>query len=386
VVPDVDAAQLQRCAASKQAAALFGAAGLPVLDGSRSECGWRRDPGSPVPGLTPLARMPVLIRADWVQNSNDSFYLTNPAHTFSGISPMVGTAAVNRPRTRIGIIEIREMVAAGRVDKTKVQQALFRNRNYVGGLVMDDLLAACPSAPTTDARDGCAALAGWDRTSNADAKGAHVFREFWRRAATIPGVWRVPFDPADPINTPSGLKMSDDAVRGKVWEAMGVSVKAVRDAGFPLDAPLGTVQAKPTPAGPIAIHGGDEFEGVLNKVETKATGGITKQGLDVDYGTSYLQTVTFDERGPVAYAVLTDVRTEHESRFTACDRSDAGVLAEAVAGAAVPPRGCRGGAHRRGRAAPASLIQGHVAGSCPAAARSVAANYFCSVAPSTSTL
>jgi len=305
VVPDVDAAQLQRCAPSKQAAALFGAAGLPVLDGSRSECGWRRDPGSPVPGLTPLARMPVLIRADWVQNSNDSFYLTNPAHTFSGISPMVGTAAVNRPRTRIGIIEIREMVAAGRVDKTKVQQALFRNRNYVGGLVMDDLLAACPSAPTTDARDGCAALAGWDRTSNADAKGAHVFREFWRRAATIPGVWRVPFDPADPINTPSGLKMSDDAVRGKVWEAMGVSVKAVRDAGFPLEAPLGTVQAKRTPAGPIAIHGGDEFEGVLNKVETKATGGITKQGLDVDYGTSYLQLVTFDERGPLAQAVLT---------------------------------------------------------------------------------
>jgi acyl-homoserine-lactone acylase len=305
VVPDVDAAQLARCAPSKQAAALFGAAGLPVLDGSRSECDWRRDPASPVPGLTPIARMPVLIRGDWVQNSNDSFYLTNPAYRFDGISPMVGTPAVSRPRTRIGIIEIREMVAAGKVDMPKVQQALYSNRNYVGSLVMGDLLAACPGAPTAEARDGCAALAGWDRTSNADAKGAHVFREFWRRAATIPGVWRVPLDPADPINTPSGLKTSDDAVRARLWEAMGASVKAVRDAGFPLDAPLGTVQAKRTSAGPIAIHGGDEFEGVLNKVETRATGGITKQGLDVDYGTSYLQTVTFDERGPIAHAVLT---------------------------------------------------------------------------------
>ncbi|MBK8105278.1 MAG: penicillin acylase family protein [Betaproteobacteria bacterium] len=64
VVPDVDAAQLERCAPSKPAAALRVAAGLVVLDGS-SDCGWRRDPASPVPGLTPIQRMPVAIRGDW---------------------------------------------------------------------------------------------------------------------------------------------------------------------------------------------------------------------------------------------------------------------------------------------------------------------------------
>jgi hypothetical protein len=53
VVPDVDAAQLTRCAPSPQAAALRGPAGLVVLDGSRSDCGWKRDPASAVPGLTP---------------------------------------------------------------------------------------------------------------------------------------------------------------------------------------------------------------------------------------------------------------------------------------------------------------------------------------------
>ncbi len=100
VVPDVDAAQLQRCAPSKPAAALLSAAGLVVLDGSRSECDWLRDPSSPVPGLIPFERMPTTVRSDWVHNSNDGFLYTNPQQKWSGISPMVGDTSVTRPRTR----------------------------------------------------------------------------------------------------------------------------------------------------------------------------------------------------------------------------------------------------------------------------------------------
>jgi acyl-homoserine-lactone acylase len=59
---------------------------------------------------------------------------------------------------------------------------------------------------------------------------------------------------------------------------------------------------KPTPRGPVAVHGGDEFEGVLNKIETLPLGA---KGLEPVYGTSYVQTVTFDDRGPVAQAFLT---------------------------------------------------------------------------------
>ncbi|MBC7731928.1 MAG: penicillin acylase family protein, partial [Bacteriovorax sp.] len=106
VVPDVDAAQLQRCAPSKPAAALLNATGLVVLDGSKSDCGWRRDTTSAVPGLTPIERMPIAVRTDWVQNSNDSFFHSNPAQRFGDISPMVGDARVERPRTRAGLTEI----------------------------------------------------------------------------------------------------------------------------------------------------------------------------------------------------------------------------------------------------------------------------------------
>ena len=306
VVPDVDAAKIAACKPSPRAAGLFTSpAGLLVLDGSRSECDWRRDASSPVPGLTPIERMPVAVRNDWVHNSNDSFFYTHPQQRFEGISPLVGDAAMRRQRTRAGLVEIPELLARGKVTPEAVQRQLFANRNHVAEAVLPDLLAACPTAPTAEAKDGCAALARFGKVNDIDARGAHLFREFWRSGSTIAGVWRQPFDPARPAATPAGLKMDDAAVAGKVWEALGAAVKKVREAGFALDAPLGEVQRAATSATPIGLHGGDEIEGVLNNLGDRRSPGIGKGGIVIDYGTSYVQTVTFDERGPVAHALLT---------------------------------------------------------------------------------
>ena len=305
VVPDVDAAQLQRCAPSKPAAALLPAAGLVVLDGSKTDCDWRKDPASPVPGLIPMERMPTTVRTDWIHNSNDGFYYTNPLQKWSGISPMVGTEALTRPRTRAGLTEIPEMLARGKVTPDAAQAQLFSNRNMMASVVVPDLLAACADAPTAEARDGCAALRGWDRANNVDSRGAHLFREFWRNVRTVPGLHRVAFDLAQPAATPAGLKMADAAVAGKVWETLAAAVKAVRAAGFALDAPLGTVQRPLITDEPIALHGGEEVEGVLNNLGNQFAQGITAKGLTIDYGTSYVQSVTFDAMGPVARGLLT---------------------------------------------------------------------------------
>jgi acyl-homoserine-lactone acylase len=260
-----------------------------------------------VPGLTPIERMPVAVRADWVHNSNDSFVYTHPAQRFEGISPLVGEARVERPRTRAGLSEIPDLLSRGKVDAARVQAQLFENRNFMARVVLPDLLAACASAPpaAAEARDACGALRGWDRSNNLEARGAHLFREFWRQARAIPGVHRTAYDPAQPAAGPSGLKMDDPAVAGKVWDALAQAVDAVRKAGFALDAPLGTVQRPLFSEEPIALHGGDEIEGVLNNLGNQFAPGITAKGLRIDYGSSYIQTVTFDERGPVAQAILT---------------------------------------------------------------------------------
>ena len=91
----------------------------------------------------------------------------------------------------------------------------------------------------------------------------------------MPGVYRVPFDKAQPVATPAGLKMDDAAIAGKVWDALAGAVKKVREAGFALDAPLGSVQRPLITEEPIALHGGDEFEGVLNNLGNQYAPGIT---------------------------------------------------------------------------------------------------------------
>jgi acyl-homoserine-lactone acylase len=252
--------------------------------------------------------MPVAIRGDWVHNSNDSFFHTHPAQRFDGVPPLVGDDVLRRPRTRSGLIEVPELVARGPVTPAAAQAQLFANRNLMARVVLPDLLAACagtPGAPTAEARDGCAALRGWDRSNDTGARGAHLFREFWRQASAIPGVYRLPYDRAQPVATPAGLKMDDAAVAARVWEALAKAVQAVRGAGFALDAPLGSVQRPLITDEPIALHGGEDFEGVLNNLGNQFAPGIGARGLRIDYGTSYVQTVTFDERGPVAQAILT---------------------------------------------------------------------------------
>ncbi len=306
VVPDVDAAQLARCAPSPQAAALRGPAGLIVLDGSKADCGWKRDPASAVPGLTPAERMPVAIRSDWVQNSNDSFFYTHPQQTWSGISPLVGDDILRRPRTRSGLIELPELVGRGPVTAAAVQAQLFSNRNLMARAVLPDLLAACVGeVPTPEAKDGCAALRGWDRQNNLDSRGAHLFRLFWRAANAVPGVYRMPFDKAQPVATPAGLKMGDPAIAAKVWDALTQAVKATQTAGIKLDAPLGAVQRPLITDEAIPLHGGEEIEGVLNNLGNQFSPGLSNRGLLIDYGTSYVQTVSFDARGPVAQGLLT---------------------------------------------------------------------------------
>lgn len=317
VVPDVSAEQLRACAPSPAAAALFKASGLPVLDGSRSACAWRQDPSAAAPGRIPPARMPVLVTDAWVQNSNDGFWLANPdVAPMADVSPLVGPVGTpQRLRTRSGILEIRARLTGtdglpgNRMGAAEVRSVIFRDRNLAGALVVDDLVGACgvpaDAGLSADQTTGCRVLADWNRTSDADARGAPLFREFWRQAKDVPKVWRVPFDPRRPVTTPSGLDMATPATRQAVFKALGDAVAALRAAGYAPDAMLGEAQWREVRGRRVALHGGDEFEGVLNKLESQGQPRIAPGGYRINYGSSYLQVVTFDARGPVAQGLLT---------------------------------------------------------------------------------
>jgi acyl-homoserine-lactone acylase len=94
-------------------------------------------------------------------------------------------------------------------------------------------------------------------------------------------------------------------VSAAVLKALGDAVGIVKAAGYPADVVLGQAQFREVRGQRVAIHGGDEFEGVLNKVETQGQSTLTAGGYRVNYGSSYIQAVTFDARGPVAFGLLT---------------------------------------------------------------------------------
>jgi acyl-homoserine-lactone acylase len=279
--------------------------GIFVLDGSRASCAWDVDKGAPQAGIFAGASLPVLQRSDYVQNSNDSAWLANPAAPLLGFPAIVSADSYQQSgRTRLGISQLRARLAGTdglggtRMSLAQLQQMVLNNRVYIAEQVMDDVLRVCSGAAITQA---CARLTAWDRSANLDANmGYAYFGGMWDRLQDQP-VWAVPFDPADPVNTPRGLKVSDTQVADAVRSALAASVADAAQKGWSPDARWGDIQVAVRGDKRIPIHGGEDAYGVYNAVTSVD---IDRGQRNVIEGTSYLQAVTFDDNGPVAQAML----------------------------------------------------------------------------------
>ena len=300
VVPHMNADKFVNGCLLLQAALLF--------DGSRSSCAWGQDAGAP-PGIYAPANAPWMLRTDYVGNSNDSYWLTNPKALLSGpaplgFSPLYGRTGVEQTlRTRIGFRQLEDLLAQrSKLTLADMQALAFSNRVYAAELVLPELLTACAALSNELSRQACNVLQAWDRRANVDSRGAVLFREFWAMASAIPNKWANPFNPADPVNTPNGVAPA----------AMPAMLAAVRDAavklqslGIPLDARLGDYQVEPRNGVRIALHGGNgNQEGTYSSLTMRT--GLTANGyVGAHWGQSYIQTVGFDDQGPVAQAMLT---------------------------------------------------------------------------------
>lgn len=306
VVPHVSDERAQRCN-TPLGAALFEAARLPVLDGSRSDCDWGSDPSAIEPGIFgPDESLPSLFREDYVENSNDSHWLSNPEQPLTGFARIIGSEDTERAlRTRIGLIMIQEQLAeGGRFTLRRLQDLQFRNRNYSGELFRDALVGLCEESPVlvssgggvVDVREACPVLARWDVRADIDSRGALLFREFARRAVEVAGgPYSEPYSSADPVNTPRGLRTEDPRIR----QALADAVNALRSRDIPLDARLGDYQYREA-NGRIPLHGAPDGVGVFNVVldtEQFYDREPTAPETPVDLGSSYIQAVQFRDGG-----------------------------------------------------------------------------------------
>jgi acyl-homoserine-lactone acylase len=316
--PDVTDALAAQCD-TPLGAVLFEQAGLPVLDGSRSSCAWGTDPDSAAPGIFGSSELPVLARSDFVENSNDSFWLTNPAQPLTGFSRILGSIGTDRGlRTRSALAMVTSRISGtdglGPAGFTLrgVQNLMFSDIEYGATLVKPQLVAMCRSLPgglaPTDSGaaiavgDACNVLAAWNGREDPDSRGAVLFRDFWERALSLPEQpWAVAFDPADPVNTPNGLNVADSRVR----TAFGDALADLTAAHLPYNVALGARQYVVRDGRQIPIPGGPgDPDGEFNAIYQNV---LASPGVDPVIGSSYIQAVTWDRGSacPDAATLLT---------------------------------------------------------------------------------
>lgn len=264
-----------RRASSDAYAGLFDE-GVTLLDGRLSQEDWvETECGS----LVPYQQKPKLVRSDWVQNSNSSYWSTNPDEFLTGFSPLFGAekAPIN-PRTRLGIKMLQNPTAPGLDSSTKppagqdgkfsakdLIDTIWNNRAWYAEQFLPELRARCTmigtvpvSAPQSllpeepavtspvsiDVSAGCTALVGWNGTYDLTSTGAHLFRTFidiYNRS--FDEDLTTEFNPTDPVNTPAdpttdNVGNADDPM----LQSLAAAMLILDDAGIAYDVPLGEVQ------------------------------------------------------------------------------------------------------------------------------------------------
>ena len=312
VVPHVTDAQAARCVDTPLGKALFPL--IFVLDGSASACQWGSDRDAIQPGIFGPNVGPRLTRADYVTNSNDSAWLTNPAQPVTGYPQIFGDIGTERSlRTRLGLNMVSQRLAGtdglGPPGFTlaSLQATTLGDRNYGAELARADAVAMCRAHPTLTASDGkpvdvraaCGVLARWDGHGNTGSRGEVLWRTFFTLATQSvgDGLWSVPFDPAHPLSTPRGLNGSLPTVQ----QAFADAVQFFQASHIALDIPLGAAEQY---AG-IPLHGCTDLEGCFAVIEPG--GPLAADGTypDVNFGSSFIMTVELTPAGPRTRTILT---------------------------------------------------------------------------------
>jgi acyl-homoserine-lactone acylase len=293
-IPYVTAAQRADCGV-----------GGGVLDGSRSACNAISDPAAPYDGVFPAHMTPFTFRGDYVQNSNDSHWVTNVRSPIEGIEPAFGLERTTQgQRTRHGL-----SLVEGRLDGSDGQpgtgftldqlvSTTFDGLHFFGRLWQDELVAFCHELDAAgahpDMAKACEVLADWGATDELDDPGAVLFRRFIQRSGTGAARFSVPFDPDDPVNTPRGLNTSTavaDALVGAINDLLG--------SGIPLDATLRGLQYRLAAGERIPVPGGP---GIYQNLTVSGFQGA--DGWVALAGSSFVMWVEFTPDGPVGKQIL----------------------------------------------------------------------------------
>ncbi|WP_260695973.1 penicillin acylase family protein [Streptomyces sp. IB201691-2A2] len=307
VVPHLTDEQLGRCARPDSEE------GPAALDGSTSACAWGSGPDALVPGIYGPSHQPKLSRTDYVANSNNGPQYTNPEAPLTGFPGTYDSDPRLDQRAQLGLRVIAQRAngtdglgAPGFTGAT-LRASMLGNRVLSAETGRDDVVGMCHTHPrltTTDGkevdvRQACMTLARWDTRADTGSRGAALWVTFFNHLLQDgrSDTWRrVPYDPAQPLTTPRGIKGADVRVQHALADA--VQDFAARD--IPVDTELGAIQKW---AG-IPLPGCNGDMGCFNVVEAGPDSG-TGAPPSGAFGTSFLMAVELTPGGPRAHTLLT---------------------------------------------------------------------------------
>jgi acyl-homoserine-lactone acylase len=264
---------------------------LVIVDLSVPDCLLPTDPDAALPGLAGGARVPRLFNRSYTVNGNDTHWISNATTPLAGYSRFFtdGQVGENRAltlRTRAlhWLVHDRAAGTDGlpgrRFTHELLRQSYFEQPNSSARMARDGVVAACRAAGSARATDGisidlreaCEVLAAWDLRSTPESRGQILWRRFWLELDPYrhpfptdlitfrDEVFRAPFDPRDPVNTPRDF----DATRPEILVALADSVQAFRREGVALALPVGEGQRLRRAGQEFAAHGCSFREGCIN--------------------------------------------------------------------------------------------------------------------------
>lgn len=317
--------------------------GAPLLDGSTSRDEWIRTNHPRQSGLIPFADAPSLLRTDYVANGNDNHWLTHAEVTLEGFSPLyLPERAPRTPRTRMNLKLLTESgpTAAsgedGLFELDEVQAMVMDNRGITAELLLEELKQRCVGISTVvyenrpvNVQPLCQALSQFSGRMTLDAVGAVAWREFlgaFEFDALLDGgpLFRVPFDPNQPVSTPYGLVAAPERGTDTILTALAAAALQLEAANLNPSTRLKDVQYVRKSYN-VSIHGSLPTEGGVNQVSfssspllnstllprtpaedmVNTTTGLRVGGYALNYGTSFVMALSFEPDGPRAKALLT---------------------------------------------------------------------------------
>jgi len=288
-----------------------------------------------------------LVRSDFVQNSNDSFWVSNSKEPLTGFSPLYGAKETEQSaRTRLGLKMLlnpqydgfsgdqnQAKWPAGQDGKFSARdliETVYNNRSFWAEEFLPELRARCSSigsdpvnVPGGEARkvkSGCDVLADWGGYYDTDSVGPHVFRVFMTNygreicngpdfgclSETTKNDLTTAFDPNKPVETPTD---PSDANKGTaddlMLQSLARGLNALDAAGVTVDAKFGDVQVY-QPSGGVPPGGtpqklGQSLHGMAVMVRLTARSMRLKRGIWIWHRIRFSpSSMTHRWRGPKA--------------------------------------------------------------------------------------